>query len=436
MRPTTRRATLAVAGIAAVALFVGACGNGGSSGGTSGTPAASGGADTGVKLTMWVRSGGPDDDAQLLAEAYNASHQNQMEVTVIPSDQYLQKVGAAAGQKALPDVLSSDVVYAANYTRQGIFTDITDRLAELDFADDLAQAHIQAATYDGKQYAVPFVVDSSFMFYNKDLFEKAGLDPDNPPRSYDDIYAAAKAITGVEDGVYGFGFDGNCAGCFAYTVFPNAVAGGHPPISLDGATADFDNSAMSDILGLYQKLYADGLVDPAAKAADGSSWNGAFLQGKVGILPNGTYTIPALADADFDWGYIPLGDAAGSKAATFVGGDVIGISSSTKNVDAAWDFMSWTMSDEAQVEVVVKNGGLPVRTDLGDNKYTTDQRIKDIVAGMADGYTPSTPAYGAAINDGNGPWLQALRGVIFGDDPAGALAEGQQAIQALIDDAG
>lgn len=428
MKPRTRRAALAVAGVSVVALLASACGSSeGASGGES--------AESGVKLTMWVRSGGPEDDARLLAEAYNAGHENQVELTVIPSDDYLQKVGSAAGQKALPDILSSDVVYAANYTRQGIYADITDRIKALDFADALAQAHIEAGTFDGKRYAVPFVVDSSFLFYNKDLFEKAGLDPDNPPRSYDEIYAAAKAITGIEDGVYGFGFDGACAGCFAYTVFPNAFAGGHPPISLDGATADLDNPAMGDILGLYRQLYVDGLVDPAAKTADGSSWNGPFLQGKVGLLPNGTYTIPALADAGFDWGYIPLGNADGTKGATFVGGDVVGISSNSTHVDAAWDFLSWAMSEEAQVEVVVKNGGLPVRTDLGDNKYTTDQRVKDVIAGMATGYTPSTPAYGAAINDSTGPWLQVVRGAIFGDDPAGALTQGQAAIQALIDDA-
>lgn len=418
-------ATVAVAVIIVASLLLSACSTNTGNGGTSSTQAA--------KLTMWVRTGGPEDDAQQLTTEYNKTHDTQIELTIIPADSYLQKVGAAAGSNSLPDLLSSDVVYATNYARQGIYADITDKINSLPYANMLAQAHVQAAMNNSMKYAVPFVVDSSFLMYNKSLFEKAGLDPNKPLQTYDDIYAAAKAITGVEPGVYGFGFDGNCAGCFAYTVFANAAAGGNPPISLDGTKADIDNDSMASILGLYRSIYQDGYADPAAKAGDGSSWNGPFVAGKIGLLPTGTYTIPSMTNAGFDWGYFPLTNKDGTKSATFVGGDVIGISSSSKQQDAAWDFLSWSMSDDVQVEIVIKNGGLPVRTDLAENKYTTDPRMKDIIAGMGNGYTPPTPAYGSAINDGNGPWLVAVRGAIFGDDPAAALADGQKAIQALID---
>ena len=353
---------------------------------------------------------------------------------MVPNDNFQEKVGAAAGQKALPDILASDVVYAANYTRQGLYQPIGDRIDSLPFADSLAKAHIEAGTYDGKRYVVPHKVDSSFIFYNKDLFKKAGLDPENPPTTYDGIYQAAKAITGLGDGVYGFSFDGNCAGCLAYTVFPFADAGGHPPISRDGAKADLANPAMTDILGLYKKLYDDGLVDPSAKTADGTSWQEMFIQGKAGIWPNGSYSIPRInEEAKFDWGYMPIANADGSATSTFVGGDVLGISSSSDKADAAWDFIAWSLSDEAQ-KIVVKNGDLPVRTDLADT--ADDPRMKAIIAGLAHGYTPSTVVYGEAVNDSNGPWLQAARGAIFGNDAQGSLTQGQTAIQALIDNAG
>ena len=353
---------------------------------------------------------------------------------MVPNDNFQEKVGAAAGQKALPDILASDVVYAANYTRQGLYQPIGDRIDSLPFADSLAKAHIEAGTYDGKRYVVPHKVDSSFIFYNKDLFKKAGLDPENPPTTYDGIYQAAKAITGLGDGVYGFSFDGNCAGCLAYTVFPFADAGGHPPISLDGTKADLANPAMTDILGLYKKLYDDGLVDPSAKTADGTSWQEMFIQGKAGIWPNGSYSIPRINEG----GEVRLGLHADRERRRLRHEHVrrrgrAGISSSSDKADAAWDFIAWSLSDEAQ-KIVVKNGDLPVRTDLANT--ADDPRMKAIIAGLAHGYTPSTVVYGEAVNDSNGPWLQAARGAIFGNDAQGSLAEGQKAIQALIDNAG
>jgi multiple sugar transport system substrate-binding protein len=384
---------------------------------------------------MWARSS-TQDYTQALVDAYNAGHDTKIKLTIVASDSFQQKVGAAAGAGSLPDILASDVVYAPNYAKQSVYQDITDRVEALAFADDLVSAHIEAATFDGRVYAVPHKVDSSFIFYNKDLFAEAGLDPENPPKTYDEIYDAAKAITALGGDTSGFYFPGNCAGCNAYTSFGVARAAGELPFADDGATADIDNDALADWFGLYQRLYADGLVPSGASTGDTTTQQEPFLQGKVGIWPNGSYSIPTVNESvDFEWGYMPLATADGSSTGTFVGGDVIGVTSTTKSPDAAWDFIEWTLDDDAQVDVVAKTGNLPVRVDLAGNEHTAaDPRLVDITAGMANGYTPSTLAYGEAINSPNGPWLEAVRGVVFNDDPD-ALAKGQSAIQALLDDA-
>lgn len=419
-----RRAILGSAGVLTTALVLTACG-----GSTAG---GSGEAD---ELTMWARSS-TQDYTQALVDEYNDSHDTQIKLTIVASDSFQQKVGAAAGAGSLPDILASDVVYAPNYAKQSVYLDITDRIAELPFGEDLVSAHIEASTFDGKTYAVPHKVDSSFIFYNKDLFTAAGLDPENPPTTYDEIYEAAKAITALGDDTYGFYFPGNCAGCNAYTSFGVARAGDEVPISADGQTADIDSDALQDWFGLYQRLYADGLVPSGASTGDSTTQQEPFLQGKVGIWPNGSYSIPTVNEAvDFEWGYMPLATADGSSTGTFVGGDVVGVTSTTENADAAWDFIEWSLGDEAQVDIVAKDGNLPVRVDLAENEYTAaDPRLTAITEGMADGYTPSTLPYGEAINSPNGPWLTAMRGVVFNNE-SDALAEGQKAIQALIDGA-
>lgn len=420
---TTRAATISV-GLLTVTSLLAACTGGNTS-------------DNGeITVTMWARSATEAYSAALV-DAFNEQSEGvTVELTIIPNDNFDQRLGAAAGANQLPDLLSADVVLAPNYTSQGVYIDITDRIQALDFAGDLAQAHIVAASIDSARYAVPHKVDSSFMFYNKDLFAQAGLDPENPPLSYDDIYAAAEAIDALGDDVHGFYIGGNCGGCFAYTAFANGVAGGEQIVSDDGRTANLDNSAFAALFDLYKRMFDNGLMPESAKTEDGSTWQELFVQGKVGLWPNGSYSIPRLgADAQFEWGYAPLTDQTGTGTATFVGGDVLGITASSTRADAAWEFISWTLSEEAQVEIVAKSGDLPVRTDLADNRYTAeDPRVQAVAEGIASGYTPSTLVAGSGFNSPNGPWLAAVRGAVFGTDPASALRDGELAIQALMDE--
>lgn len=389
--------------------------------------------DDGTQLTMWVRSA-TDDFSQRLVDGYNKSHKNQVKLTVIPNDSYLQKVGAAAGANSLPDIVAADVVYSPNYTKQGLFVDITDRVKALPYAGDLAQAHIQAASNDGKIYGVPHKLDSSVLFYNKDLFKRAGLDPEKPPASFDDLYNDAKAVNALGGGVHGFYFGGNCGGCTGYTTFPNAWAAGSDIISADGRKADIDNDAFKATFALYKRMYDEGIVASGAKTEDGSTWADSFVAGKVGIVLNGSPLISTLKPVKFDWGVAPLGSPDGSATSTFVGGDVAGISRSSKHVAQAWDFLSWTLSKDVQVQIIAKNGDLPARTDLVGNEYTTkDPRTKEIADGLKNGHTPATLPFGELFNDPNGPWVAGFRGAIFGDKPDAALADAQAKIQAKID---
>src|SRR5262245_19568448 len=111
----------------AFALALTACGG-------EATNSNSGGAnpDDGTQLTMWVRSA-TDQFSQRLVDAYNFSHKNKVALTIIPNDNYLTKVGTAAGSRSLPDILASDVVYTPNYTKQGLFQDLTSDVKALPY---------------------------------------------------------------------------------------------------------------------------------------------------------------------------------------------------------------------------------------------------------------------------------------------------------------
>lgn len=144
------------------------------------TSVQEGSVDDGTTLTMWARSATEPTSTQLV-KRYNETHKNQVELTIVPNDSYQQKVGAAAGADNLPDILVSQTGYVPSYAKNGLWIDITDRISALSYAKDIAQSHVKVASVDGKNFGVPYLVDVSLLLYNKDLFKRAGLDPESPP---------------------------------------------------------------------------------------------------------------------------------------------------------------------------------------------------------------------------------------------------------------
>lgn len=422
------RRAAAAASLAIVVALVAGCSAG------AAEPSGNEEPDNGTTMTMWARNTS-QNLAQVIVDEYNRSHENQINLTIVPNDAYQQKVAAAAASGGLPDLLGVDVVYSPNYVQQGLLADLTEKIEGLSFYDELSPAHMEAATRDGRTYGTPFILDSSLILYNKTLFEAAGLDPEQGPKDFDEIYEFSKAIRdNVGGDTYGFYFGGNCHGCNAYTMFGYLAAAGEPPFTDDGATANFDTPAMEETLELYKRLWDDGLVPPAAETEDGVTWNNLFNEGKIGILPRGTGNFVNLVDAPFEWGVVPLPGPDGSGTSGFVGGDVAAITNSSENFEQAWNFLEWTLSDEAQVDVIAKSGSLPSRVDLADNEYSAaNPNVVAAIEGLASGYTPSTVGYGAAINNPNGPWLKMVRDYIFNGNPD-AIKEGQESIQGALDD--
>ena len=120
------RALTAIVATAALMGGLAAC----SGSGSTPAPAESigpDGVDDGSTLTLWTRA--PlEKQANLLVDAYNASHENQVELTVVPNDDYVAKVGAAAGSDGLPDLFAADIVYVPNWVEQGLFQDISAQI--------------------------------------------------------------------------------------------------------------------------------------------------------------------------------------------------------------------------------------------------------------------------------------------------------------------
>jgi multiple sugar transport system substrate-binding protein len=366
------------------------------------------------------------------ADAYNATHSNKVQVTAYPNEEYPAKLASAAGARSLPDLFAADVVFAPQYAAQGLWLDLTERFGALPAKDSIAPAHVRNGTWKGRNYAVPHTIDMSVLLYNKDLYTRAGLDPEKPPATLAEFAEHARAVDKLGGDVNGTYFGGNCGGCNVFTLWPSVWAAGGDVMNAEGTESTIAGKEMADVFALYRDLYDDGVAAPASKDEAGPTWLGALQSGKIGIAPAPSVWLGIIEDkADFELGVAPISGIDGGES-TFVGGDSIGIGATTKRADAAWDFLAWTLGDQAQVEVVAKNKGVPVRTDLARNKYSSaDPRIVTINNLMAKGRTPYAKNFNATYNDPQSPWIATFRGALFGDARR-SLDEGAAALTASL----
>ena len=293
-------------------------------GGDTSKPAAEG-----TTITMWTRAA-TQTQSQRLVDGYNKTHKNQVKLTIIPTDNYQPRVAAAATATQLPDVFASDVVFVPNYTSQGLFMDITDRVNALPFKSSLAPSHMKLGTLDGKLYTLPHTLDLSVWFWNKDLYEKAGLDPEKGPTTLKEFAQQATTIDqklGKDGKVHGTFFGGNCGGCYVFTFWPSVWAAGGQVMNAEGTVSQNAQSPMTDVFKIWRGLYEQGVTGPTAKEEQGPTWTGFFPKGEIGVMPMPSTTL-GLMPKDMKIGVAPIAGPDGGES-TFIGGDSIGISATS-----------------------------------------------------------------------------------------------------------
>ena len=421
-----RRVLGVVAAAASLAMLATSC-----SGGDTAETEQAAGAEASGTITVWARDSQQGFMSQLVA-LYNKNHKVQAKVTIIPGASFVQKLGTAASSGAGPDVSSIDLVFAPYFASAGALEDITEMADRLPYKDALSPSHRRLSTYEDTTYALPFTAEASAMYYNQDLFKKAGLDPEKPPKTYAEIRDAAKKIRALGDQYYGFTFAGACGGCNVFELTPHIWASGGDVLSEDGKTATLDAPQVTEALQLYRDMWTDGSIPSAAKNDTGTQQVPLFTSGKVGMTPLGAFAIPSMEKAKVNFGVTPIPGKDGSEG-SFAGGDVISVITGTKNKAGAEDFVKWATDEEAQT-FLAKNGSVPVRTDLVDKIYSPQgEPYKVFGRLMGIGKTPYSVVENAVFNDNNGPWIKMINDSVFKGDPPAAQAVGQKSAQSLID---
>ncbi|PRY28393.1 ABC transporter substrate-binding protein [Pseudosporangium ferrugineum] len=321
MKPhVTRRGLLGLGVGAGGAVLLGACGDDGPNpivgGGQNAQPASTAYTGPNVALTFWNGfTGGDGPVMKALVDRFNSENPNiKVTMNVYEWADYYQKVPAAVSTGNGPDLGIMHVEQVATNAARGVVLPLDDVAASLQLKEeDFSPPVWRAGVYNSKRYAIPLDVHPQGMFYNKAVLERAGLDPENPPKTNDDYLKALDALKGK-------GVQGHWATPFPFT-------GTH---QFESLTWQFGGQLFDD--QATKPLFAEGpgvqaltwLVDlvkngysPKNVAQDADLI--ALQNGKAAFNWNGIWTINTLrAVKGLNWGVTAL-PTIGTQPAAWAG---------------------------------------------------------------------------------------------------------------------
>ena len=413
-----------------------------------------------VEISFWTGMSGPLAEAlQALTDTYNAS-QSKVKVSLVSdsyegtADKYLR-----ASQDSRPDLVQMPeyMVQAMVDTESTVPVGKCVEASGFDMASFLPTA-LTAYSTQGMQWGMPFNVSNPVLYYNRQAFIDAGLDPDSPPTSLDELREVSQAL--VDSGVVKYGlaldtsFDGG-GGWYVEQWFAKAqeyYVDGDNGRTNRASKVLYNNETGTELLTFLQDMINDGLAvniganesaqDDLLKIADATApaamaiHTSAALRGALDILASGVF--PQLLDSDLGIGPMPGPD--GAPGALIGGASLWPVNSGDPvRIAATWDYLSFLVGAESQSQWASDTGYIPVRTDAVDvepykTTVATDPRFAvayDQLKASPDALTSAGPVAGP-LREMRVVLADAIARIFDGEDVATALADAAEQANNLI----
>ena len=355
----------------------------GEASGTSAEEASSSG--NGEPVTIQVAVSGSAQELDIHQQKFDLYTEEHPNVTIEPVDigtERFQKLMTLIGSGTAPDI-----IYINEWCYSLAYRDVLmalDSFIEADEDFDLSyypESLLVPLRYEDQLYALPQEVSPYVIYYNKDMFEAAGLEMPTDDWTIDEFYEAAKALTDPEKNVYGYRY----------------ASGADPFLGwLSRAGVDFDTSgtevqgldtqeALNALEFLYNLVVVDQISpNPAALTAMGTNADAMFRNQSVAMESMGLWMLPQYkADPlSFEWDVVrmPMDQNQRTKAGILNWG----ISADTKNPDAAWDLLKFLVGPESMEIVAESNMALPAPTDEAANQIVLDTHFPENVQAFVD----------------------------------------------------
>jgi multiple sugar transport system substrate-binding protein len=390
-----------------------------------GSGAAAPSADAGaLKLVEWDYYASGDGNAVWggLVESCAKDVGVTVERQAAPRNDLITKVLLAAQQKQMPDVLMIDNPDLQEVAATGALAPLTDYGVDL---TGLYKNLLDAGTYEGKAYGIAPGINGMALWYNKDMFEKAGV---NPPTTWAEVKEAAAKLT--TDEVYGLAFSAPATEEGTWQFEPWFWGAG-------GDLKKLDSPEGIQALQFWTDLVNDGSTSKSVVQWSQGDVNDQFLAGKAAMQQNGVWNLGAIEKSGINFGIVPIPMPEGGAAPGPMGGEVLTIPF-TDNADkmaAAGKLVNCLLSDKNMLAWANQNAYIPGRESVAQQVAKDRPNMAPFVeAAAAERSRPGPPAnLGPNYSKVSQPLWNAIQAALTGaKTPEQALQDAQQQAESAM----
>lgn len=390
----------------------------------------------GVTISFWNSFTGADGDMLVrLVNEFNEENTDGIKVEMDISSDLDSQLSTALAAGAGPTMLLSSSAYRFTYGEymQDI-SDVFDK-TNLDKADFIG-SYLDYCSEGDKLYFVPFQIVGYYMYWNKDLFTEAGLDPENPPETWDEWQTYAEQISDESKNVYGSGISYD----YAYQIAHIMQRWGGLAVTDDGGNwkANFaGNKGYEEFLQMYKTLVEN---NDNPLEADTDSMASA---GQIGMTVGGPWVTIGLdtAGVNYGIGLIPQGDAGDMNSVEVLGFSILN-GATEEEKEAAYKFIEWWNTEKEDgsspaLEWSVTNGFPAYTYSVQDKEeYKASEKLSAMSAANPDAPTDfivdsSFPGINAVITD---VIPEMINAAAFGnEDVADILEKAQTSADKIVE---
>lgn len=384
-------------------------------------------AETTLNALFMAQAAYSEADVRAMTEAFTKANPDiKVNLEFVPYEGLHDKTVLAQGSGGGYDVVLFDVIWPAEYAANNVLVDVSSRVT-----DDMKKGVLPGAwttvQYDGKSYGMPWILDTKYLFYNKEILEKAGITA--PPKTWDELAEQAKTIKdkGILQTPIAWSWSQAEAAICDYTTLVSAYGG---EFLKDGKPA-FQSGGGLDALNYMVTSYNSGLTNPNSKEFLEEDVRKVFENGEAAFALNWTYMYN-LANSGADSkvtgkvGVVPAPGVAGKSEVSAVNGSMgLGVTSVSKHPDEAWKYIVHMTSQDTQNQYAKLS--LPIWASSYEDPAVTQGQEELIGAaklGLAAMYPrPTTPKYQELSTALQQAIQEALLGQASAEDALKSAAE-------------
>jgi multiple sugar transport system substrate-binding protein len=390
----SRRDLLKVGGASAGLALLAACSSGTSGGGNKG----GGGGSATLNALFMQQAAYSTSDIQGMTKAFTQANPNIKVNTTFVAYEALHDKIVAAAPAGTYDVVLMDVIWPAEFGSKHEVVDVTDKIPA-SWKTDIFPGALQTAEYNNRFYGVPWILDTKYFFYNKNMLQKAGV---QVPKTWDEVVTAAKAIKAKGVVQYPLIWSWIQAEAVICDYAQLLGAFGGKFLDSSGQPA-FNTGGGLQALEYMKQSLTDKITNPASTESKEDDVVKVVSQGQAAMALNWTYMFSLANDpkesrvpGQIAVAHTPAGPSGSAPGCN--GSMAMCIASGSKNKDAAWKYIEFITSQRIQDQYAKLS--LPIWKSSYDEAQVVST-LPDVVAVAKAQLNdmilrPQVPSYNAA----------------------------------------